>query len=139
MSASAIYFTNTSNEDFTAKWDSVPYTVKAGQTILLQAYIAVHLAKHLAMREMGKRDAMQVINPSQDESGNFTNVLFSQEVRKYLSEEEVKAETPEKLEMAIITGNSKKVFCDKCDSKGVKHKKDCPTLQKEEEFPELNK
>jgi hypothetical protein len=51
-------FHNSSPEDFTFTWDSVPYTVEAGETILLQTYLAVHAAKHLSDREMN-RDGLE--------------------------------------------------------------------------------
>lgn len=120
----AIYFNNVSDEDFTHKWDGVPYTVKAGQSILLQDYIAIHLAKHLAMREMGKVDKEAIIDPSRDEKGNYTNTIFKSEMSKYLSEDVIEAETPEKLEMAIET---------------EKKKAGRPKKVKEEEFPDLKK
>lgn len=50
----AIQFTNFSNEDFTWKWDGVPYTFKAGQTIFLEDYKAEHFAQHLVDRELNK-------------------------------------------------------------------------------------
>lgn len=135
MSQVALYFKNVSDEDFTGYWDSVAYTIKSGQEVLLQSYIAISLAKDLAMREIGKRDRQATINPSQDETGFFTNEVFRSEVQKYISSESIQEETPEKLEMAILS--EQKQFCKFCDSKGVRHKKDCPTLKKEEEFPDL--
>lgn len=117
----AFYFRNTSNEDFTHAWDSVDYTVKAGQEVLLQSFIAIHLAKHLAMREMGKRNKNATIDPMQDENGAFTNAIFSEEIKKYLSEESVEAETPEKLEVKIEE----------------KKRAGRPKKEVEEEFPDL--
>lgn len=119
--AQAIYITNNTDEDFTHEWDGTPYTVKVGESVLLQDYIAIHLAKHLAMREMGKRDKEAIIDPSRDEAGNYTNVIFKAEMAKYLSEDVVDAETDEKLEIAMI----------------VEKKKGRP--KKEVEFPELKK
>lgn len=131
MSASAIYFKNTSSEDFIATWDSVPYSVKAGQQILLQSYIARHLAKRLAMRELGKQNQAMPINPHQDDNGNFTNTIFAAEVEKYLSADEdvIEEETPEKLEIAMIIEKKKK-------GRPAKNKQE---VKEEEEFPELKK
>lgn len=103
----ATYFFNSSDEDFIGKWDSVDYLVKKGEKMLLQDYIAIHLAKHLAMREMGKRDKNTPINPSQDESGNFVNAIFREEMKKYLSDESINEETEEKLEIAMIQEKKK--------------------------------
>lgn len=106
--AVAIYFVNSSDEDFTGKWDSVEYTVKSGEKVLLQDYIAIHLAKHLAMREMGKKDKHIPINPSQDDQGNFVNALFREEMKKYLTDNSIEEETEEKLEIAMIQEKTKK-------------------------------
>lgn len=108
MSSSAIYFKNISDEDFSATWDSVPYAVAAGKEALLQDYIAVHLAKKLAMREIGKRNPSETINPSVDEKGNFTNEVFKNEVAKYLSDASIEEATPEKLEIAILVEKKKR-------------------------------
>lgn len=125
MSASALYFKNTSDQDFTHNWDSVPYTVKAGEEMLVQSHIAIHLAKHLAMRELGRRNKYESFDPSQDDHGQFTNEIFRMEVAKYLSQDTVEESTPEKLEIAIL----------KEEKKAKKVKKEV----KEEEFPELKK
>lgn len=103
----ATYFFNSSDEDFTGKWDSVKYTVKKGEKILLQDFIAIHLAKHLAMREIGKRDKNAPINPMQDENGLFVNELFRNEMKKYLTDDEIEEETEEKLEIAMIQEKKK--------------------------------
>lgn len=47
-------FKNWTEEDFTWKWDGVPYTFKAGQTIFLEDFKAEHFAKHLTDHEMNK-------------------------------------------------------------------------------------
>lgn len=49
-------FTNFSNEDFVGHWDGTPWKVKAGETIMLQAYLANHFSKHLIDRELNKKD-----------------------------------------------------------------------------------
>lgn len=114
--ASARIFWNYSDEDFTGKWDSVPYTVKAGEKILLQDYIAKHLAEHFTMREMNKADKNALINR---ESPSFQVLTL-----KALPEEgEVEAETPEKIEMEVV----------KAKKPGRKKK------EKEVEFPDLKK
>ena len=50
----AIKFKNFSDEDFTHKYDGVPYTIKAGETITLPGYLAEHFCHHLVNREMMK-------------------------------------------------------------------------------------
>jgi len=105
--ATALYLRNVSDEDFIGQWDSVDYKVKAGESVLLQSHIAIHLAKHLAMREIGRANVNAVINNHVDENGRFTNELFRSEVEKYISEDEISAETPEKLEIAMIVEKKK--------------------------------
>ena len=112
----AIYFYNYSNEDFTGKWDGVHYTIKSGETILLQDYIARHLAAHLTMREMNKEDKNVLINR---ESASF----LEKAKRALPDEAPVVAESPEKIEMEIVKKN-----------KGGRPKKVV-----EVEFPDLKK
>lgn len=120
----AIYFHNNSDEDFTKTWDSIPYTVKSGDKVLLQDYIAVHLAKHLAMREMSKEDGQVVINSATDDNGVFTNKVFSDRVRSYLiSDEDIAEDTQEKLDITMLQ----------------KKKGGRPKKVVEEEFPGLKK
>lgn len=47
-------FKNFSDEDFTWKFDGVPFEFKAGQEIFLEDYKADHFAKHLVDREINK-------------------------------------------------------------------------------------
>lgn len=50
----AIQFLNFSTEDFTWKFDGIPYTFKAGQTMFLEDFKAHHFAQHLVDRELDK-------------------------------------------------------------------------------------
>lgn len=51
----AIQFTNFSTEDFTWKYDGIPYTFPAGSTMFLEAYKAEHFAQHLVDRELDRK------------------------------------------------------------------------------------
>ena len=62
----AIQFTNWTTEDFTWKFDGIPYTFKAGQTIYLEDFKAKHFAKHLVDREMNKLGIV-TDNPKREE------------------------------------------------------------------------
>jgi len=53
--ATAVTFTNYSSEDFTHTWDSVKYPFPAGKSTMLESGLALHFAKHLAVRELNKR------------------------------------------------------------------------------------
>lgn len=48
-----VIFENISSSDFTGYWNGVPYPIKAGETQKLPIYLARHIAKHLATRELG--------------------------------------------------------------------------------------
>ncbi|MDH4127317.1 MAG: hypothetical protein OEV44_01085 [Spirochaetota bacterium] len=123
----AMRFYNWTNEDFSHKWDSVEYTFRAGESQMVQDYLANHFAKHLAQREINKKNL-----PMNDRK-------YQEFFNKCLSGEELSSETSLKLEMEIEKANQKvekveeKRFCEFCDSKGVRHLKDCPTLNKEKE------
>jgi len=52
----AIKFKNFTDRDFTYSFDGVPYTFKAGTEIFLEDYKAEHFARHLADRELEKKD-----------------------------------------------------------------------------------
>lgn len=141
----AILFTNWTDEDFSHTWNGEPYEFKKGESILLPEYLATHFAKHLVDRELQKRNL--TVN-------HFSRPEF---ISKTLGTKPVDAPSPEKLEIELlnakpvvipsekieaqpIVSNEVKRFCDTCDSKGVKHKKECPKLKKQgdEEFAGLN-
>lgn len=82
-------FTNWTHEDFTHKWDSVFYTFKAGQSEMLQDYLANHFAKHLAQREINRRNLP------------MSDLKFKEFFDKCLSGDTITAETKLKLEMEI--------------------------------------
>jgi hypothetical protein len=118
----AVTFTNWTNEDFTHAWDSVPYTFKKGKSMMVPDWQAEHFAKHLTDREMNKDGV------ATDHSSRQSYVD-----KCYTNDDEIEADDEAALEVAIM--NEKKKFCSECDSKGVSHKKDCPTRkQVEEEF-----
>lgn len=119
---------NYSNEDFTCNWDGIAYTIKAGDRLMVQDGIAQHIAEHLTMREINKSNNLAIINRSSDAFKKIVEKCFA-------SSEIIEAETPEKLEMKIL---EKKVFCSNCDSKGVRHKKGCPTNIKKDNSDEVS-
>lgn len=177
--ARAILFLNWTGEDFSHTWGGVLYTFKAGQTMYLEEGLAVHFAKHLANREINKLGKL-MNDPlvkvfmekcygesfvEQDEKSLETkivneNPIETETVKIKLSENpdiarilKEKGELPEGDEIEIEIDKSPR-FCEFCDSKGVRHKKECPTLIKkdvpvkqeaaviskggaEEEFPDL--
>jgi len=50
----AVPFTNTTNEDFERKWDGEPYTIRAGEQMLMEYGMAYSFARRLAVRECNK-------------------------------------------------------------------------------------
>lgn len=52
-------FHNFSNEDFTWKYDGIPYTFPAGQDTYLEDAKADHFAKHLVDREMNRPEVYE--------------------------------------------------------------------------------
>jgi hypothetical protein len=132
----SILFTNWTEEKFTHTWDKEEFTFQPGDSIYLQDYLAKHLAKHLANRELNKKDDLAVY------AGNENSLVF-QEYRDKALSQPLEATTPLQAEIDTINrneGTESKRFCDSCDSKGVRHKKECPTLKvetSEEEFADL--
>lgn len=47
-------FKNFTSEDFTWKYDGIPFTFPAGQEMFLEDFKAEHFAKHLVDREMNR-------------------------------------------------------------------------------------
>lgn len=48
----ATRFTNFSKKDFNGIWDKEEFLIKAGESVMLQTYLASHFAKHLIDREL---------------------------------------------------------------------------------------
>lgn len=87
--AVAMRFFNWTDQDFSHKWDSVEYTFKAGQSEMLQDYLAHHFAKHLAQREINKRNLL------------MTDRKFKEFYDACLNGDTISAESSLKLEMEI--------------------------------------
>jgi hypothetical protein len=135
----SLLFTNWTNEDFSHKWNGEPYDFPAGTSILLPQYLAEHFAKHLTDRELQKK-------------GHTVNHFSRPEYLAKAISVGLEAPSPLKMEIEILNSkkevanesqivseNKDKPFCTSCDSKGVRHKKECPTIKKtdSEEFAGL--
>jgi hypothetical protein len=138
---SSILFTNWSNEDFSHTWNNEVFTFPVGSPpIYLQDYLAKHFAKHLANRELMKKGKVGDTDYT-IYVGNENSIVFMEFRDKALSQP-LQAATPLQAEIDTINRNETEgnKFCDSCDSKGVRHKKTCPTLKaasEEEEFADL--
>lgn len=123
----AVKFFNYSDREFVGRWDSVDYPVAAGEIQMFPAYLAEHFAKHLAD---------MVMNIKGVPTDHFTRPSY---VQRALIETAVQAPNAEKLGVEILnqqTGepapqepDAPKRFCDTCDSKGMRHKKECPKYE----------
>lgn len=92
----AIRFTNWTEQDFTHRWDKVEYTFKAGESTYLQDYLAHHFAKHLAQREINRKNLL------------MSDLRFKEYYDKCLSEDVISADTSLKLEMEMEKNKEKK-------------------------------
>ena len=63
----AIKFKNFSGEDFTWKYDGVPYTFKAGSETYLENFKATHFCKHLVDRELNRKGTATNYEPARKE------------------------------------------------------------------------
>lgn len=128
----AIQFTNWTKETFIGKWDKVDYPIKPGASVFFDEGIAKKFARDLAIRELNKKDE--------------SHAAFKVDplVTKALSEQAIESENATELQVKLE--NENKRFCDHCDSKGGRHKRECPTQEVEkkeedkkgEEQPEFN-
>lgn len=125
----AVTFFNWTKEDFSHMWDGESYLFKAGSQTTMPEWKAKHFAKHAAVRELNELKGNEgLVNPQ-----NMPPMIA-----KFLVKSNVEAPSKEKLEMAIMNEEPKEVesnidtpWCEGCDSKGGRHKKDC-TLDVEE-------
>lgn len=135
-----VLFTNFSNEDFTQKWDNVPYTFKAGESKYLPGYLAEHFAKHLIDRELNKNGKRTDDSSRQALLNNCGIVANAPQKPSLEAEIELMNINPSSISVlsAPISDEIKEIkFCDTCDSKGGRHKKECPKNKKESEFEGL--
>lgn len=94
--AKAVTFTNYSSEDFTHTWDSVEYPFPAGKSQMLESGLALHFAKHLAVRELNARGVE-----------NLGNDVVEKEMKKALDvEASIEAEDTTKLAQETMNYNS---------------------------------
>lgn len=125
------------------QWNRSPYFFPPKSEMMMEFGIVEHLAKHLANRELQK-EGNQFGGTERDCSPKFPeqNPRFMKAFLMACISVETPKESPH-VELAdsakgqasnfIDTeakNDTKVPFCSQCDSKGVRHKKDCPTLKK---------
>lgn len=118
-------FTNFSNEDFIGYWDGTPWNIKAGETIMLQAYLSNHFAKHLINRELNKID---------ESTGN--EVKRDEMLKKCLGDVVAEVESKEKAETEVLNQNeedlsemSRKELNKIAEDEGIAEPKELPNKQ----------
>lgn len=114
---------NPTKEDLTFTWDSEPYTVKSGSGEMFPDFVAKLGARRLADREgiksFKKDDYIKSLLSDVGEIQDKVIPTLKQEIEEAKKQIEVKEfEDLKKLE--------DKPWCDTCNSKGVRHKKECP-------------
>jgi len=141
--SSMVLFKNWSLTDFTHSWNGVPYSFRSGEEKWMEGWMAAHFAKHLTDREMNVMGLMtddhrrheyeqKCFVPSDslpaeragDPFARKFELLNRQKEAEKQAEPEAPAPTPEQEAPAPEAAKAR--FCDECDSKGVRHKKDCP-------------
>lgn len=120
------------------QWNKTPYCFPPKTEMPLDGYIAEHLAKHLANRELTRKDnpygSERDCSPKKPEENPRFMKVFKMacfplaEVKAQPAIHEMADEVKGKVSSFI-----EKPFCEFCNSKGVRHKKDCPTLKKAED------
>ena len=104
-----LLITNYTKEDFSHKWDSAIYNFEAGQSMMMEAPLAFHFARHLAIRELNKAK-----KPTSGE-------VLRKEIAKALTSTKVESTNETQLAQEIINYNSmkKKDLQEKAVEKGI--------------------
>jgi len=103
-------FVNFTNKDFTFKWDGQSYLIKAGESRMMQSFLADHAAKHLTDQ------VLQSKNIRTDDLMARKSVLS-----KCFGEFKIEAPSKEKLEMEMLNLNevTKKELIKVAKGKGI--------------------
>lgn len=146
METKLVKFHNWTSEDFTGMWNSKPEYFKAGESKFMEEWRANHYATHLTNRELLRRGYENDTSPKfPDKNARFMEYFKKAYIPvegEAKSDEEVRNEAinrnlNEELKPEVKEDNTR--FCDECDSKGFKHKKECPKTKKaEKEFEDLD-
>lgn len=104
MDYNVISFTNIDSGDFTGRWDSKPYTIKAGETKAYPEFLAKHFAKHLTDRILRKEgfklgDKAERAKVLEDILGE---VVVQADVEEDMREGELVAKEVEKINEELV-------------------------------------
>jgi hypothetical protein len=84
VNAQVVYIKNISDKDFTHPYAGIPYTLEVGTTRAYPYPIAMHLAKHLAMRIIRAEKTKQGKVGGKDEHGRTINIYSNTDVQATL-------------------------------------------------------
>jgi hypothetical protein len=132
--AKAVMFTNWMEKEFTWNWGGEPYTFPPGKTIYLEDFKANHFANHLVDQYLNDKGlptnhfsrqelvnkCVKIESTVEAEPSKLNTEMLNKNAE--LSVSIPKAEEPKKEEPAP---KDKNAFCQFCDSKGIRHKKEC--------------
>ena len=113
--------------DDLCQWNREPYCFHPHSEITMEEWKCKFFAKHLTNRELMKMPNAKGeyhTSPKIDLDGRVDDDIFLNIFNQCYKPVEMEDQTPEKLKDTLIN----KPFCTQCDSKGVRHKKGCPTL-----------
>lgn len=130
--------------DELCKWNNEPYSFPAKSSTMMEDWKAKFFAKHLTNRELLKQPAGEYHtspkNPEQDKYFmDIFNKCYIETQTEFSSEEKMKDVMFNQLEEKTKTVEDKTaVWCEKCGSLGVRHKKGCPMLLEDKKTVESN-
>jgi len=127
----SVLFVNWTDEDFTGMWGKEDYRIARGQKIYFPRYLADHFAKHLVDREMNKAKLATDHHTRPEFMAKCFSDIISSEGNSSLKTdvENFNRNTELKKELTSdIKPVKKEPFCTQCDSRGGRHKNECPTL-----------
>jgi hypothetical protein len=130
----AITIFNPLKEDFIHQWSGQDVKLPAKSSQLMEDWLAKHMAKHLADHMLNLQNK-PTDHPSRAE---LLAEILPAEGNQVEAPNDIAFKAAMLNPAASVTNESvqeeaKEPFCDSCDSKGVRHKKDCPKAKKPQE------
>jgi len=131
----AVLFTNWTDEDFSYNYGGETYIFKAKQSRLMDSYKSEHFADHLAVREMNKLEKSWVRKDNrfmalvQNALGEVVETSSPEKLKDEILNAETKEPSKDALNSETPPDDKPKPFCNQCDSKGGRHKKECPSTK----------
>lgn len=105
----AIIFKNFTEEDFTWKFDGVPFNFKAGQEMYMEEFKAKFFAKHLVDRELNR---INKATNDQKEIARLTALALPAEIEKVTPAEAIDIEAKKAKKVAKVKKVEEEEFSD---------------------------